>query len=179
METFSALLSLWGGSGGHRWIPLKKTVTRGLLFSLIYAWTNGWVNNLDNGDLRPHRAHYVATVMKDARCVVGLSFVVITLGICVQSDYTFIHILLGYFRLFLCQYSNPRSRFINRTYVLPQDLVKFRSPEIGYYDDPVAQKFDRLCCRAACPIFDQLEKSKPKFRSFEASRNLAVRRPSA
>ena len=34
-----------------------------LMFSLIYAWTNGWVNNQDAGDLRRHRAHYDATVM--------------------------------------------------------------------------------------------------------------------
>ena len=34
-----------------------------LMFSLIYAWTNGWVNNQDAGDLRRHRAHYDITVM--------------------------------------------------------------------------------------------------------------------
>ena len=27
------------------------------LFSLICAWTNGWANNGDTGDLRRHRAH--------------------------------------------------------------------------------------------------------------------------
>ena len=34
-----------------------------LMFSLICAWTNGWVNNRDTGDLRRHRAHYDVTVM--------------------------------------------------------------------------------------------------------------------
>ena len=34
-----------------------------LMFSFIYAWTNGWVNNRDAGDLRHHRAHYDVTVM--------------------------------------------------------------------------------------------------------------------
>ena len=34
-----------------------------LMFSLICAWTNGWVNNQDAGDLRRHRAHYDVTVM--------------------------------------------------------------------------------------------------------------------
>ena len=29
-----------------------------LMFSLIYAWTNGWVNNRDASGLRCHRAHY-------------------------------------------------------------------------------------------------------------------------
>ena len=34
-----------------------------LMFSLICAWTNGWVNNRYAGDLRRHRAHYDVTVM--------------------------------------------------------------------------------------------------------------------
>ena len=34
-----------------------------LMFSLICAWTNGWVNNQDAGDLRRHRAHYDVIVM--------------------------------------------------------------------------------------------------------------------
>ena len=34
-----------------------------LMFSLICAWINGWVNNREAGDLRCHRAHYDVTVM--------------------------------------------------------------------------------------------------------------------
>ena len=34
-----------------------------LMFSLICAWTNGWVNNRYAGDLRRHCAHYDVTVM--------------------------------------------------------------------------------------------------------------------
>ena len=33
------------------------------MFPLICAWTNGWVNNRDAGDLRRYRAHYDVTVM--------------------------------------------------------------------------------------------------------------------
>ena len=33
------------------------------MFSLIWAWTNGEVNNQDAGDLRRHRTHYDVTVM--------------------------------------------------------------------------------------------------------------------
>ena len=33
-----------------------------MMFSLICDWANGWVNNRDAGDLRPHRPHY------DVRC---------------------------------------------------------------------------------------------------------------
>ena len=34
-----------------------------LMFSLICAWINGWVNNREAGDLRRHRTQYDATVM--------------------------------------------------------------------------------------------------------------------
>ena len=34
------------------------------IFSVIWAWTNGWTNDGDAGDLRRHRAHYVVTVMQ-------------------------------------------------------------------------------------------------------------------
>ena len=34
-----------------------------LMFSLIYAWKNGWINTRDAGDLRRHRSHYGVTVM--------------------------------------------------------------------------------------------------------------------
>ena len=35
-----------------------------LMFSLICAWINRWVNNGDVGDLRRHRTHYDVTVMR-------------------------------------------------------------------------------------------------------------------
>ena len=48
--------------------PAKRSVTREwratLMFSLIYAWIKGWVNNREAGDLRRHRAHYVVIVMR-------------------------------------------------------------------------------------------------------------------
>ena len=34
-----------------------------LIFSLICAWTTGWIKKGDAGDLRRHRAHYGVTVM--------------------------------------------------------------------------------------------------------------------
>ena len=33
-----------------------------LMFTLICAWSNGWANNRDAGDLRQHRAHYDVTL---------------------------------------------------------------------------------------------------------------------
>ena len=45
------------------------------MFSLIYAWTNGWVNNRDASDLRHHRTQY------DVRALINCkSFMVIRKG---------------------------------------------------------------------------------------------------
>ena len=43
--------------------PHKGQWRRALMFSLICAWINGWVNNRGAGDLRRHWAHYDITVM--------------------------------------------------------------------------------------------------------------------
>ena len=43
--------------------PHKGQWRGALMFSLICAWTNGWVNNRDAGDLRRYRAHYDVSVM--------------------------------------------------------------------------------------------------------------------
>ena len=64
METFSALLACCGGTplviGGF---PSQRPVT--LSFDVfICAWTGGWANNRDAGDLRRHHAHHDGTVMK-------------------------------------------------------------------------------------------------------------------
>ena len=64
METFSALLAFVRGI--HRSpvnSPNKGQLRGALMFSLICAWINGWVNNREAGDLRHHRAHNDAIVM--------------------------------------------------------------------------------------------------------------------
>ena len=49
---------------GPRWISRSKGQWRSaLMFSLICARINGWVNNREAGDLRCHRGHYDVTVM--------------------------------------------------------------------------------------------------------------------
>ena len=63
-------------SGWHPWyLPetLKLASHKGqwrgaLMFSLICAWINGWVNNREAGDLKHHRTHYDVIVM--TRCVI-------------------------------------------------------------------------------------------------------------
>ena len=45
--------------------PHKGQWRGALMFSLIYAWINCWVNNCEAGDSRRHRAHYDVIVMKN------------------------------------------------------------------------------------------------------------------
>ena len=55
---------LCGEFTGHRLNSPHNGQWRGaLMFSLIWAWINGWANNRDAGDLRSHRANYDVTVM--------------------------------------------------------------------------------------------------------------------
>ena len=43
--------------------PHKGQWRGALMFSFIYIWVNGWVNNRKAGDLRRYRAHYDVSVM--------------------------------------------------------------------------------------------------------------------
>ena len=64
METFSALLALCAGNSTVPVNSPHKGQWRGaLMFSLIYAWINDWVNNREAGDLRRRRGHYDVIVM--------------------------------------------------------------------------------------------------------------------
>ena len=64
METFSMLLAFCEGNS-----PNIGQWREALMFSLICAWINGWVNNRDAGDLRRHCAHYDVTVMNNKRII--------------------------------------------------------------------------------------------------------------
>ena len=64
MKTFSALLALGAGNSPVPVNSLHKGRWRGaLMFSLICARINGWVNNRGADDLRRCRADYDAIVM--------------------------------------------------------------------------------------------------------------------
>ena len=64
MKTFSALLAfVWGIHRSPVNSPHKDQWRGALMFSLICAWINGWVNNRETGELICHRAHYDVTVM--------------------------------------------------------------------------------------------------------------------
>ena len=64
METFSALLALCAGNSP---VPVnsphKGQWRVALMFSLICARINDWVNNREAGDLRRYRGHYDVIVM--------------------------------------------------------------------------------------------------------------------
>ena len=46
--------------------PHKGQWRGAVMFSLIWAWINGWVNNREAGDLRHYRAHYDAMAQCDS-----------------------------------------------------------------------------------------------------------------
>ena len=63
VEKFSVLLAL---SAANSPVTCESPVNQwrgALVFSLICAWINGWVNNSKTVDLRCHRAHYDVIVM--------------------------------------------------------------------------------------------------------------------
>ena len=67
MEAFSALLALCAGNSPSPVNSQQKDQWRGaLMFSLICAWINGWINNCKAVDVRCHSAHYDVTVMRPA-----------------------------------------------------------------------------------------------------------------
>ena len=81
METFPRYWPFVRGI--HRWpvnSPHKGQWHGALMFSLIYAWMNGWVNSRETDDWTRHRAHYNVTAMfewitpsyKNFTCIVSV-----------------------------------------------------------------------------------------------------------
>ena len=73
METSSMLVALCAGNSPVTMVnsPHKGYWCWALMFSLICAWINGWVNNREAGDLRCNRAHYDITVIElDCACAI-------------------------------------------------------------------------------------------------------------
>ena len=68
MKTFSALLAICAGNSPVTVeFPAQRPVTRSLMFPLICAWINGWVNYGEAGDLIRHCVHYDVTVITHRR----------------------------------------------------------------------------------------------------------------
>ena len=87
METFSMLLLFVRGI--HR---SQRPVKGALMFSLICAWLNDWVNNLEAGDLRHHRVHYDVIVMEYSVSTVDTDDLVFSARLSVTSaEYVSMH----------------------------------------------------------------------------------------
>ena len=56
-------INMMTSSNGPMNSPHKGQWRGALIFSLICAWINDWVNNREAGDLRRHRGHYDVNVM--------------------------------------------------------------------------------------------------------------------
>ena len=66
----------------HRWpvnSPHKGQWLGALIFSLIWALTNGWLSHRDAGDLRRHRAHYDVTVMEMTLAIIAVIIIIIVI----------------------------------------------------------------------------------------------------
>ena len=72
MEVFSALLAFCAeNSPVPGEIPSQRPVTRSFDVFFDQRFINGWVNNLEAGDLRRYRAHYNVIVMEYALLLLG------------------------------------------------------------------------------------------------------------
>ena len=68
---------LCGEFTGPGEFPAQRPVTRSFDVSLIYAWTNDWVNNREAGDLRRQRGHYDVILMHPQNYGHGYRFAVL------------------------------------------------------------------------------------------------------
>ena len=91
--------------------PHKGQWRGALMFSLIYIWINGWVNNREAGDLRRNRAHYDVIVME--RVINGVDKQRVLMhghqgwnvrhGLChIYMRYVYIYIWVVYSLCFFC-----------------------------------------------------------------------------
>ena len=78
-----------------------------LMFSLIWAWINGWVNNCKAGDLRRRRAHYDVTVMLPMKLMIFNTFNKVTHPIytILISSYIYFYFII-FFTLITCESSS-------------------------------------------------------------------------
>ena len=86
--------------------PHKGQWRGALMFSLICAWINDWVNNREAGDLRRHRAHYDVIVMYGKR---GLVFLTI--------KFIFSTRMICFYMKFCCTFALWRSHCTERVFV--------------------------------------------------------------
>ena len=92
--------------------PHKSQWRWALMFPLICAWINGWVNNREVGDLIRHCGHYDVTVMHSQNKELTGSYNILSCGRCrVKSLYDIIRTLLcAHYRVWMSS-SDPENWF--------------------------------------------------------------------
>ena len=114
--------NLGGEFTGPRWIPHTKDQLRGaLMFTLICARINGWVNTREAGDLRSHRTHYNVIVMYHSHHWYSLS------TINDLKQYTFIATVVSY----SC-YNGEQLKFLIYSFWYESSLCRFKDEESTY-----------------------------------------------
>ena len=131
METFSALLALCAGNSPVPGEFLHKGQWRGaLMFSLICARKNGWVNNREAGDLRRHSAHCDVIVMFLGKITVaevnGKTAHVWCLHthVCISSWHAYWSLQNAYIikTTYVCTYWNPSSGSARKWYLFERHV---------------------------------------------------------
>ena len=125
METFSALLAICARNspGGNspardRWIPhTKASDAKLLMFSLIFAWINGWLNNRKAGDLRRHRAHYYVIVMEIWKFSCPKSSAAWKFFFVVVASFLVLKVLISFSVLHNCAFTD------NASYICTMDQI--------------------------------------------------------
>ena len=112
METLSALLALCAGKSPVPVNSPKKGQWHGaLMFSVICAWINDWVNNREAGDLRRHCGHYDVNVMIKKMTHSAARTVMVTRRpifavqgcVCHSPNFNYINIQIYQIQLHRCQ----------------------------------------------------------------------------
>ena len=148
MESFSAWLALCAGHRSPVSPPHKGQWRGALIFCLICAWINRWVNNREAGDLRHQCAHYDVTVMAIPARQCHQSYILINLIVVVvimiphyhnyQHHHCHYH---HYYRRLSQQKRGPL--FTKRWDVLLEDFARSRSGDIRLWICRVTLKFKR------------------------------------
>ena len=106
--------------------PHKGQWRGALMFSLICARINGWVNNREAGDWRRHRAYYAVTVMSYASFALSHPCVVINTHTCFSMSRNLICAFTSFFCvccdcLSMCVYMNLKVLGHFSCYDIPSD----------------------------------------------------------
>ena len=99
--------------------PHKGQWRGALMFSLIWAWIIGWVNNREAGDLRRYQAHHDVIVIWWLYLVLAFTLVILKTAIPIQK---FIFCVYGYMYM-----HRKVSKWINMTWFAQSECYAYRA----------------------------------------------------